>query len=114
MDTLGGFDVIRNSKIKIKVSAVDPDVVTYKGILKRFDEDGGSVDETWSPSELVAGVSAVLDDAHGYNFAILPVSKHDTHPNMTVDITVDDPSDHDNQTRDVGDNEPFGWRFLME
>ncbi|MGH7489632.1 MAG: hypothetical protein ACREMY_29130 [bacterium] len=112
MITIGGFDAIRNTKIRLKVSDATG-VGTFRGVLKRFEQDGGSIDETWSPDQLKQGVSAVLNDAHGFNVVILPVAQKET-ASMTVTISADDPPHEETQTVDVSDNEPFGWRVFME
>jgi hypothetical protein len=114
MRVIGGFEAHDGTRVRVKVSDVGDDVLTFAGVLKRFDDDGGGVDEKWSSDELEHGVMAKLGDAHGYDLIILPVSKTGSDPKMTVSVTADDASYSDQQTQNVGDNVPFGWRIFID
>ena len=116
MRVIHGFAGFDGATFKLQVNSVDPDtdVTTFGGVLKRFDEDGGGVDKSWSASELLNGVQAMLGDAHGYDIIILPASKPGTSPKMKVSIDASSAGFTDDADEDVGDNVPFGWRVIMQ
>jgi len=116
MRVIHGFAAFHGATFKLQVNSVDPDtdVTTFGGVLKRFDEDGGGIDKSWTPSELLNGVQAALGDAHGYNIVILPVSKPGKNPHMKVSIDASSVAFNDAADEDIGDNEPFGWRVIMK
>ena len=114
MRVIGGFDAQVGTNIGLRISDVGDDVSTFAGILKKFDEDGGGVEAKWSAAQLQQGVTATLGNAHGYDVIILPVSKPSTNPSMTIGIKSDDPPFADEQSQDVGDNIPFGYRIFIQ
>lgn len=114
MRVIGGFDAQVGTTISVRISDVGDDVATFAGVLKKFDEDGGAIDAKWSAAQLQQGVTATLGNAHGYDVVILPVSKPDTNPSMTISIKSDDPPFADKQTQEVGDNVPFGYRIFIQ
>jgi hypothetical protein len=114
MRAINGFDATPGTKIKVQISEVDADVVTFAGVLKRFDDDGGGIEAKWTADELVHGVSAKLGDAHGYDVIILPVSKPGTNPSMTASLDAPSVGFRDRQVQSVGDNVPFGWRIFVD
>ena len=113
MRVIGGFDAHPGTTIGVLISDIGSDVVTFAGVLKRFDEDGGAVEAKWNAAQLQAGVKATLSNAHGYDLVILPVSKPNTNPSMTIAIRADDPPFEDKQQQAVGDNVPFGYRIFI-
>ena len=115
MDVIHGFAAFDGATFKLQVTSVDPegDVSTFGGVLKRFDEDGGGIDKSWTASELLNGVQATLGAAHGYDIIILPVSKPGTSPHMKVSI-ASSVGFKDDADEDVGENVPFGWRVIMQ
>ena len=44
MRTVGGFDAKPGTIIQVKVTGVDNDVLTFRGVLKRFVSSGGAID----------------------------------------------------------------------
>jgi hypothetical protein len=116
MRVLNGFDASPGTKITVKVAvnAVDkPNISTFGGVLKRFDEDGGATEAQWTPTQLLAGVEAELGKAHGYDVIFLPVTRKDTNPSMTVSIDASSVGFTETDTEKVGDNVPFGYRIFM-
>jgi hypothetical protein len=114
MRVINGFDAHSGTVISVRISNISNDVVTFAGVLKRFEADGGTIEAKWTAKQLVNGVQAQLGDAHGYDVIILPVSQPDSNPTMDAAIQLDDPEGGDSQTVAVGDNIPFGWRIFVD
>jgi hypothetical protein len=116
MLVINGFDGKPGTPIKVKINSIDEkkDMSTFAGVLKRFDEDGGGVDKNWTASELLAGATATLGDAHGYDVIILPVSGPGKNPTMNVTMDATAVGFTETVDQSVGDNVPFGWRIFIQ
>ena len=116
MRVIHGFAAFDGATFKLQVTNINPDtdVTTFGGVLKRFDDDGGGIDKSWSGPELLNGVHATLGDAHGYDIIILPVSKPGKNPHMKVSLDASSAGFTDKVDEPVGDNVPFGWRVIMQ
>jgi len=116
MRVINGFDAKPGTPIEVTVNSIDDkkDMSTFAAVLKRFDEDGGEVEKKWTASQLIAGATAELGDAHGYDLIILPVTA--PRKNATMNVTMDASAVGFVETVDesVGDNVPFGWRIFIQ
>jgi hypothetical protein len=88
----------------------DANVVTYGAILERIP---GGVVTKWIPQPLEdAGGSEILGPAQGHNLIVFPVIKPGTNATMSTTISFSD-GQTKNDTIQMTDNEPFGWRIFM-
>jgi hypothetical protein len=113
---INGFNAKPGTPIKVTINNIDPkkDLSTFAGVLTRIDGDGGGVERNWIASELLAGATATLGDAHGYDVLILPVSEPGKNPSMNVTMDASAVGFNETVDQSVGDNVPFGWRIFMQ
>jgi hypothetical protein len=98
-----------NSTLTFKVNK-DKGLLTFFGVLKRYDSSGSGTVATYTPAELRAGISVALGPAQGYDMLVIP---QPTSKGGSLDMSINAGGQTDHATSAVSSQESIGWTLIL-